>query len=86
MPSEKVPVSPTVMKRSPRKAANQAIRPVTPFSSFVGPEKRAELIAEAAYFRAESRAFAPGGETQDWLAAESEVDARLLRAESPPRV
>jgi hypothetical protein len=37
------------------------------------------LIAKAAYFRAESRGFAPGHETEDWLAAESEVDAKLLR-------
>lgn len=35
---------------------------------------RAHKIAEAAYFRAQSRNFAPGGELQDWLAAEQEVD------------
>jgi len=34
-------------------------------------------IAEAAYYRAESRGFEPGGETQDWLAAEAEVLARV---------
>jgi hypothetical protein len=33
-------------------------------------------IAEAAYFRAQSRGFQPGGETQDWLAAEAEILAR----------
>ena len=33
-------------------------------------------IAEAAYYRAESRGFEPGGETQDWLAAEAEILAR----------
>jgi len=32
-------------------------------------------IAEAAYHRAEARGFAPGGETEDWLAAERELDA-----------
>jgi Protein of unknown function (DUF2934) len=37
---------------------------------------RRELIAEAAYFRAEQRAFSPGGELADWLAAEAEVEAR----------
>lgn len=84
MPREKSPVTVTVKKRAPRKAA--AIKSVTNFSSFVGPEKRAALIAQTAYFRAEKRGFAPGHETADWLAAENEVDARLLRAESPPRV
>ena len=34
-------------------------------------------IAEAAYYRAESRGFEPGGETQDWLSAEAEIRARL---------
>ena len=33
-------------------------------------------IAEAAYYRAERRGFEPGGETQDWLAAEAEILAR----------
>jgi len=36
---------------------------------------RAELIAVAAYFRAEKRNFTPGGEIDDWLAAEREIDA-----------
>ncbi len=40
---------------------------------------RRAMIAEAAYFHAERRDFAPGGEVEDWLAAEAEVDA-LLRA------
>ena len=86
MPREKTPVDVTVKKRAPRKAASDAIKSVTNFSSFVGPEKRAALIAEAAYFRAEKRGFAPGHEHEDWLAAENEVDAALLRAKSPPRV
>ena len=46
----------------------------------VTPEARRALIAENAYLRAERRGFAPGHETEDWLAAEVEVDA-LLRAE-----
>jgi hypothetical protein len=37
------------------------------------------MIAEAAYLRAERRGFSPGGEEEDWLAAEGEVDA-LLKA------
>jgi hypothetical protein len=44
------------------------------------PEARRALIAEGAYLRAERRGFEPGHETEDWLAAEAEVDA-LLTAE-----
>jgi hypothetical protein len=43
----------------------------------VSPESRREMIAERAYLRAERRGFMPGGETEDWLAAEVEVDALL---------
>ncbi len=35
------------------------------------------MIAELAYYRAERRGFAPGGELQDWLEAEADVLARL---------
>jgi hypothetical protein len=37
------------------------------------------MIAEAAYFVAERRGFAGGGELDDWLLAEAEID-RLLRS------
>ncbi|HSQ03245.1 MAG TPA: DUF2934 domain-containing protein [Burkholderiales bacterium] len=36
-----------------------------------------QMIAAAAYYRAERRGFAPGGEVEDWLAAEKEVAQRL---------
>lgn len=34
-------------------------------------------IAEAAYYRAERRGFEPARETEDWLAAEADVLARV---------
>jgi len=40
-------------------------------------EDRQQLIAEAAYLRAERRGFQPGQELEDWLAAEIEIDALL---------
>jgi secreted protein with Ig-like and vWFA domain len=40
-------------------------------------------IAEAAYYRAERRGFAPGQEIEDWLAAEAEVLARVGADERP---
>lgn len=36
-----------------------------------------ELIAEAAYYRALRRGFAPGHELDDWIEAEAEVMTRL---------
>jgi hypothetical protein len=44
--------------------------------SLTGEARRA-MIAENAYLRAELRGFAPGHDTDDWLAAEAEVDALL---------
>jgi hypothetical protein len=41
------------------------------------PPQRHSLIAEAAFFIAEERGFAPGQELDDWLAAEREVDQSL---------
>lgn len=34
---------------------------------------RREMIATAAYFRAERRGFEPGHELEDWYAAESDI-------------
>jgi len=76
MPREKNPEATPARKRAPRKraAAAEVARP-----SFVDPQQRAALIARAAYFRAMNRGYAPGHEVEDWLAAEAEVDAELLR-------
>lgn len=42
-------------------------------------ELRIEMIARAAYLRAEQRGFAPGRELDDWLAAAADIDAQLER-------
>jgi hypothetical protein len=78
MPREKNPDSPPAKKRAPRRAATAPTTPVNQ-PKFVDPQQRAMLIARAAYFRAMDRGFAPGNEVADWLAAEAEVDAELLR-------
>ena len=70
-------------KRAPRKPSAAAIATTPTFGQFVEPERRAALIAEAAFFRAEKRGFVPGYEIEDWLAAESEVDAKLMHAVEP---
>lgn len=35
---------------------------------------REQMIAEAAYYHAERRGFAPGNEMSDWLQAEADVE------------
>lgn len=42
---------------------------------------REQRIAEAAYWRAERRGFAPDHELDDWLEAEREIDERSLRGQ-----
>jgi hypothetical protein len=64
-------------------AAQQAPEPLP--QGAVPPEERDRMIAEAAYFRAEQRGFAPGAELDDWLEAEIEV-AHLLGGEKPDEV
>lgn len=46
----------------------------------ISPGQREQMIAEAAYFRAERHGFG-GDAVRDWCEAEAEVDARLRRAE-----
>ena len=48
------------------------------------PDQLQRWIAEAAYYRAQRRGFAPGQELEDWLAAEVEVLARVRADERMP--
>jgi hypothetical protein len=41
------------------------------------PEERHQRILALAYVYASRRQFAPGGELDDWLAAEREVDVQI---------
>lgn len=78
MPREKNPGTAAEKKRAPRRRAATPTSAVNP-PNFVDPQQRVALIARAAYLRALNRGFAPGSEVADWLAAEAEVDAELLR-------
>jgi hypothetical protein len=51
--------------------------PGKPTRAAISADDRRAMIAEAAYLRSERRGLAPGHETEDWLAAEIEVDALL---------
>jgi hypothetical protein len=57
-------------------ADGAAAVPVVPTLS---PLAREQMIAEAAYFKAQSRGFAGGNPQRDWFEAEAEVDALLSR-------
>ena len=59
-------------RAAPRSSAGQDIT----------PEKRWQMIAVAAYLRAEKRGFIGGDSAEDWLAAQAEVDALLARTEA----
>lgn len=45
------------------------------------PVELSQMIAEAAYFRAERRGFHAGYDIEDWLGAEAEIMARLRELE-----
>jgi hypothetical protein len=47
----------------------------------VTSSQRQQMIAEAAYFRAERRGFNGGDPVRDWCEAEAEIDARLRQLE-----
>ncbi len=68
-------------------AARMGATDASPISMGVSSEERHQLIAEAAYFRAERRNFAPGYELEDWLDAETEVEMMLSKTalDNPPR-
>jgi hypothetical protein len=62
----------------PRKAATQASgrRRAEGTIGQPSPAEIEQMIATAAYFRAEKRNFAPGYELEDWIAAEHEIRRR----------
>ena len=68
------------MPPSKARAKRAAVEPAT-----VSADRRRGMIAEAAYLRAERRGFAPGGEHEDWLAAEAEVDYLLSADRRAPQ-
>jgi hypothetical protein len=56
---------------------------VTRSSAYIEPQMREAMISESAYFRSAHRGFEPGHEVDDWLAAESDIDAALARGDLP---
>jgi hypothetical protein len=65
--------------RAVKDAVKDPVKEKSPQRAAVSADDRRAMIAEGAYLRAERRGFVAGYETEDWLAAEVEVDA-LLKA------
>ncbi len=65
----------TAKSRKGRPGARRKAKP----RQAITPEERQRLIAQAAYLRAESRGFTGGSPEQDWLEAEIEIDAMLMK-------
>jgi hypothetical protein len=78
------PADPAPPSVSPTASPLRGRKPAPPRAE-VSPDERRRLIAERAYLRAERRGFTPGFETEDWLAAEVEVDALLKVSGSSPQ-
>jgi F0F1-type ATP synthase membrane subunit b/b' len=67
---------------NPRREVNRLRGESTMATTYrVGSGQRRQMIAEAAYFRAERRGFNGGDPVADWIDAEAEVDAELGRLE-----
>ena len=74
---------------SRKKTVSSAAKVATPKKSTAGksassrksitPEERHELIEASAYLKAERRGFQGGNPVNDWLEAEAEIDAMLIR-------
>ena len=64
---------------SSAKMARQALTTTSEAAGMnVSPEQRRQMIAEAAYYRAQQRGFQLGDPQEDWLAAEAEIDHMLV--------
>ena len=75
--TDEIPATAETRARSAQPKATRAAQAKPPSRAAVSADDRRAMIAEAAYLRAERRGFAPGHETEDWLAAEVEVDVLL---------
>jgi len=69
--------------KAPRPTASRKPRTKTSRNTGVSPEQRQQMIAEAAYLRAEQRGFSLGDPLDDWLAAEQEIDTLLSENVAP---
>jgi hypothetical protein len=79
LPSKPTAVEPAIQAAGPETIEAVAVveHRRAHITELVPASLRHDMIAVAAYHRSADRGFAPGHELEDWLAAESEVDATL---------
>jgi Protein of unknown function (DUF2934) len=79
-PPEKIALSAVPSVAAPLQQPNSIIKRV--FITCT-PGQRQAMISEAAYFEAQYRGFESGHELEDWLLAESQIDAAIASGELP---
>lgn len=74
--------------RKPKSSAAKSVKPepVTEPVQPVSAKERYQMIAEAAYFRAEKRGFTGGSIEEDWIQAEAEIDHLLQEQEKTQKI
>ncbi len=71
--TQKAAPAKTRLSTQPERKATSGVAATLPTA------ERQRMIAEAAYYLSQRRGMAPGNPHQDWLQAEAEIDALLLR-------
>jgi hypothetical protein len=80
--SEETAATGVVRGTNPMRRGEVDLPVPVPGKPVINPQIRHEMIASAAYYRAEKRGFSGGSELEDWLEAEAEVDRTLSGAAS----
>lgn len=77
--SKKAVVKKAVSKKSAstKKVSKKKVMAKPAIKWRITHEQRWQMISESAYLLAEARGFIPGGEVDDWVTAEQQVDAML---------
>lgn len=66
-------------KKVTRKPAKKPAKSVTKKAAKLSAIPRNEMIAKAAYYRAEKRSFQDGDPVADWLSSERQIDKLLAQ-------
>jgi len=60
-------------------SASRARSARTETAAMVDPQTRQQMIEEAAFYIAEKRGFQGGSSMDDWLTAETQIDAQIMQ-------
>lgn len=74
-PTKERKLNPSLKSNAARSNVDAVSTHGSPIS--ISPEDRRQMISDAAYFRAEKRAFNGECQLEDWLAAEVEINSRF---------